>query len=341
MDPQRPPARFYVFTYPRTGSNLLTQLLALDEQPNVQHQDKPDIEGMRFFLPLLLAKLKSGNFGAHVQALPSVEREEQVKCTKDCYKRLLQHIQNAQRAGRIVCFKDHAHYIAEPVAETRLLHGDNSVTDESPWTLRGPNELDQTGIGRSDLNETLFPDEFLKTWKPIFLIKHPAASFPSFYRALVKASSPEFPQSSQGQKLYQKAMALRWVIKLYNFYVQHFSESRSDQVQWPVVIEADDMITKPEILVKLCEITGLDSSKLRFSWEKKRTDEPAEWKAFRGTLYESTQIDVSKAIGDVDMDVEAAKWREEFGEAIGRMIETRVREAMPDYLFLKSKRLRL
>ncbi|KAI9034812.1 uncharacterized protein KD926_005450 [Aspergillus affinis] len=341
MDSNQPPARVYIFTYHRTGSNLLTQLLALEDQPNVQRQEEPDINGMRFFVPLLSLKLESGHMGTHVHALPPDQREEQVRCIKDGYKRLLQHLKNAEQEGKIICFKDHAHYITEPVAETRLLYGDGSVTDELPWTLRGPDELEQTDIGRSDLNETLFPDDFLKTWKPVFLIRHPAAAFPSFHRALVKAYGPEFVESDHGRKFFQKAMALRWIRKLYNFYAQHFSNSQHDQVPWPVVIEADDIITQPEILIKLCDITGLDSSRIRLSWEKKCTDEPLAWQVFRGTLYESTKLDPSKVVGDVDLDKESVKWREEFGDVVGRRMETSVREVMPDYLFLKSKRLRL
>ncbi|OGM43183.1 hypothetical protein ABOM_008855 [Aspergillus bombycis] len=340
MDFKQPPARFYIFTYPRTGSNLLTQLLALEDQPNVASHS----EGMRFFLPLQLLKLHSGHMGTHVQALPCDQKEAQVKCAKDCYSRLLRHLQTAEREGKIVCFKDHAHYVTEPIAETRLLHGEKSVTDELPWTLRGPEEVEQTIIGRSDLNDTLFSDDFLKTWKPIFLIKHPAAAFPSFYRALVRAAGSEFVESDQGRKLYEKAMALRWVYKLYHFYVQHFSNSRpcSDgHMLWPIVIEADDIITQPEILTKLCQIIGLDSSRLRFTWEKHGPEELPELQAFRETLYESTMVDRSKVIGDVDLDKESAKWQQEFGEVIGRRIETYVREAMSHYLFLKSKRLRL
>ena len=341
MSSQRPPARVYFFTYHRTGSNLLTQLLALEDQPNVQRRDRSDINGMRFFLPLLSLKLESGYMGTHVQALPPDQREEQVRCIKDCYKRLLQHLENAEQEGKMVCFKDHAHYITEPVAETRLFYGDNSIADELPWTLRGPDELVQTDIDRSELNETLFTDNFLKTWKPVFLIKHPGTAVPSFYRALVKASGSEFVESDQGLKFCQKAMALRCVRKLYNFYAQHFSNSQHDQGVWPVVVEFDDIITQPEILVRLCEITGLESSRLRLKWNTKCTNEPLEWEAFRGTLYESTKIDPSRVVGDMDLDKESVKWQEEFEEEVSHRIEASVREAIPDYLFLKSKRLRL
>ncbi|KAE8381229.1 hypothetical protein BDV26DRAFT_301987 [Aspergillus bertholletiae] len=341
MGSNSPRERFYVFTYPRTGSNLLTHLLALDDQPNVAS----NAEGTRFFLPLQLLRLKHQCLGALAPALPYHQRAEQEKCLTDCFNRLLQHLDTAERDGKIVCFKDHAHYIIEPTAEARLLSGEQSAVDDAPWTLIGPNKLEQTRIGRSDLNETLFSDDFLKTWKPVFLIKHPAAAFPSFYRALVNAAGREFVESDRGWRFYQKAMSLRWVYKLYHFYLEHFRSpgqySTDDQLPWPIIVEADDIITQPAILVKICQIIGLESSRLRFTWDKMCSDESPGVQAFRKTLFESTAIDPSRAVGDVDLEKESIKWREEFGDEIGCRIETHVREAMPDYVFLKSMRLQV
>ncbi|KAF9885550.1 hypothetical protein FE257_012756 [Aspergillus nanangensis] len=327
------PERIYIFTYPRTGSNLLTQLLALDDQPNVASND----EGTRFFLPWHMLKTK----WTSVQALSNGQRTEHEKCIKECFGGLLQHLDNAEREGKIVCFKDHAHYVIEPVAESRLLCGENGTATEAPWTLRGPNHLEQSTDGHSALNETFFPDEFLTTWKPVFLIKHPAAAFPSFYRAL--AGGATFDEPDQGWRFYEKAMTLRWVYNLYHFYVQNSQTSGqlSSDKPGPIVLEADDIIKQPEILGKFCQITGLDHSKLRFKWEKTRPDESARVQAFRNTLYESTGIDPSRAVGDVDLGKESGKWREEFGVEIGERIERYVRKEMPYYEFLRSKRLQL
>jgi hypothetical protein len=54
----------------------------------------------------------------------------------------------------------------------------------------------------------------------------------------------------------------------------------------------------------------------------------------------STTINTKKTAGDIDINEEGRKWRDEFGEEDAQMIEKYVRAAMSDYEFLKSKRLR-
>jgi hypothetical protein len=41
----------------------------------------------------------------------------------------------------------------------------------------------------------------------------------------------------------------------------------------------------------------------------------------------------------IDIDAEAAKWKVEFGEEIAQMIEKAVRDSMPDYEYLKARRI--
>ena len=62
---------------------------------------------------------------------------------------------------------------------------------------------------------------------------------------------------------------------------------------------------------------------------------------FPESLLESTNIDPTKAVGDVELEEGAANRRKRFGENTGRRIEIYVREAIPDYVLLKSKRLRI
>ncbi|KAJ5948575.1 hypothetical protein N7454_001882 [Penicillium verhagenii] len=57
------------------------------------------------------------------------------------------------------------------------------------------------------------------------------------------------------------------------------------------------------------------------------------------TLENSSGIVRDKAPEDVDIDAEAAKWRVEFGEEIGGLVEEYVRKSMPDYEYLKARRI--
>ena len=67
--------------------------------------------------------------------------------------------------------------------------------------------------------------------------------------------------------------------------------------------------------------------------------QPASAEMMLGSLNSSDKVNLDKVAGDVDIDVEAAKWREEFGETAGDRLETNVREAMSDYEYMRSKRL--
>ena len=58
------------------------------------------------------------------------------------------------------------------------------------------------------------------------------------------------------------------------------------------------------------------------------------------TLSASTGIVEGKTSNDLDIDKEVKKWKVEFEEEGGAHIEKWVRDAMPDYEYLKSRRLR-
>lgn len=47
-----------------------------------------------------------------------------------------------------------------------------------------------------------------------------------------------------------------------------------------------------------------------------------------------------KTSTNIDIDAEANKWREEFGVEIAGYLDMWVRAAMPDYEYLKDRRLR-
>ncbi|EFE43824.1 hypothetical protein TRV_01398 [Trichophyton verrucosum HKI 0517] len=344
MAKDRSPSRFYLLTCPRTASNLLMKILALEGQSNVAYRE----DGGYFFSPLHLLRYDLNCVGTHVEELTLEQKEKQIACIKSCYNTLVQHVEDAESNGKLVIVKEHTHYLTDPVAETEFLHGEGCVTNELPWVMHGMDDLVQSTDGRSTHNKTVFSDDFLKTWRPIFLIRHPALAFPSWYRAAVRADGEEKARSTQGKLACKKVMTLRWTRRLYDFYMQESNNTSAtgrnlgegrDKGMWPLVLDADDIMTQPEVIIRFCNIVGLDSDKLKFNWEKDEQQRRPGIMAFRSTIDSSTKIDPSKAAGDVDIDQEAAKWREEFGEEIGRLVEEYVRAAMPDYTYLKSKKL--
>jgi len=113
----------------------------------------------------------------------------------------------------------------------------------------------------------------------------------------------------------------------------------------PIILDADDIILHREVVKRYCEIVGLDSTKCRFNWEPaSKAEQDAmhsiERRMKSSLLSSNGLIKTGKTAVGLDIEQEVSKWKEEFGEAEGTKIGTWVRDAMPDYNFLKARRLR-
>ncbi|KAI0165580.1 hypothetical protein GGR57DRAFT_497052 [Xylariaceae sp. FL1272] len=175
---------------------------------------------------------------------------------------------------------------------------------------------------------------------PTFLIRHPAMMLPSLLRTFDDSKGKDAAWNGRTEP-HEIEMTTKWFRAMYDFYVDQFGEGS----QWPVAIDADDIMRSPEFVVKYARITGLDPSKLKFSWEKASEEQlnkfPTLAVKILRTLNGSSGVDISKVAGDIDIAEEAVKWRAEFGEELGCKLEGWVRNAMPDYEYMYSRRLKL
>ena len=328
--------RFHLLTYPRTASNLLVRILALEDQSNLLPSEK----GGYFFIPTMGLRMhRFKTAGRHLDEWTQEERKGLMESYQNCFEALQKHAETAEAQGKDIFVKEHAPWLMEPVAETKWVFGENS-TYESPWTVKALPE--QT---HSTLNETVLPDEFLKAWLPTFLIRHPALVFPSIYRTCVDLEGPEVAKNEAGQHALE--MTMHWSRTLYDWYTQQLNipESNSEpNVTWPIILDADDIMIEPEVVLRYSIIIGLDPTKLRFSWASASKEELDKMQGperrMRSTLSASEGIIEGKTSTNLNIDEEAKKWRAEFGEEEGEKIEKWVRAAMPDYEYMKAKRLR-
>jgi len=332
-----PPRRFYLLTYPRTASNLLVRILALPDQPSLFSSER---RGYFFDGTMRLRLGPSKTAGRHLADWTPEERTALMSSYQTCFDALETQVETAAGLGKDIFVKEHATWLMEPVAETKWVFGENS-THESPWTVKVKGVPEQT---HSALNETVLPDEFLRTWLPTFLIRHPALVFPSLYRTRVDLGGAEAARTEPGFVL---EMTMHWSRTLFDWYSLQIKTSASDsdpEVTWPIILDADDIMVEPEVVVRYSEIVGLDQTKLKFSWEPAREEElskmPGRERRMRSTMSASTGIMEGKTSINLDVDDEARKWRLEFGEEEGEKIEKWVRAAMPDYEYMKAKRLR-
>jgi hypothetical protein len=342
---------FYIITYPRTCSNLLVRMLALDEQPSVF--PAPD-NGGYFFMPSFRMSMFEGLATKHVDQLSDEEASKMKQASQSCADTLGHHIAQAKSQHKRVVVKEHATLMNNPVQVTKFLHGPESTTQQL-WTVDpgpaafGEKLVDDQTSPHSPGNHTILPDLFLKAWKPTFLIRHPVATFPSFYRAMKDLMGGHGP----GEEVQKTSLTFHWNRSLYDWYARQFANAagaqngdvqRDEDAAWPIILDADDIMTEPGMLVRYSEILGLDSTMLRFSWDKPTKEQlesrSPEEQRMLSTLLASSGIDKSKLSKELSIEAEAAKWREEFGEEQGAMVEQLVRDAMPDYEYMKSKRLR-
>ncbi|KAL2172244.1 hypothetical protein VTG60DRAFT_6622 [Thermothelomyces hinnuleus] len=328
---RRSKRRFWLLTSPRTASNLLVKILNLDEQGV-----RPGpMRGGYFFLSATLERLN--RLETPIGAWTEEDREVVNKAQQAAFDALQDYVAAAEREGQGVFVKEHASMMTDPFYEHKYTHGEDAVPGE-------PGTLVARGVDRptrSPLNLTALPDEFLKTWHPTFLIRHPAAMLPSLYRT-TQADLGDFGNKRRREEGPLKIeTTMKWIRTLYEFYVAHFPEDSP----WPIVLDADDIMKTPELVAKYAPLVDLDPAKLRFSWERVPEEQlkamPKAAQVMTSHISTTSKIDPSKVAGDIDIDTEAAKWRAEFGEEAGRNIEKWVRDMMPDYLAMHSKRLRL
>lgn len=135
-------------------------------------------------------------------------------------------------------------------------------------------------------NPTIFRTEFLDGVTPVFLIRHPALSIPSFFRKDVlvcknQADDEDFP-------IYT---ALAWSRLIFDSYI--LRAGKSDKR--PVVVDAADVVYDTERTLKaLCERLEVDWSGVQLSWDPlPDSDWPTDGvlKTFFAELFKSTGVE--------------------------------------------------
>ncbi|KAI1621078.1 hypothetical protein EDD37DRAFT_639688 [Exophiala viscosa] len=192
-----PPHRFYLLTSPRTASNLVIRMLNLPKQSSLFHSSQDEY----FFGPALGCKFQHETIGKHIDELTELKRNELKHCYQTCFDALSEHGNAAAAQGKNIFVKEHVGWLADPVAETKFIFGEHSTSQPS-WTVQMsyPSTV-------SALNKTILPDEFLKTWLPTFLIRHPALSFPSIYRTTIDNEGREAARADPAHVL---EMTMHW-----------------------------------------------------------------------------------------------------------------------------------
>ncbi|KAJ5461896.1 uncharacterized protein N7458_003448 [Penicillium daleae] len=342
------PKRFWLVSVPRTASNLLLKILNIPKQPQLLSNQRSGY----FFYEAISAAAQDGILGKEPGTWTNEEKQRYKASIQGCLKDLEDFSTRAQNENKAMFTKEHAFWIFNPAAPFKM------TTSEAYSELFEEIRLDigdSYGPTRSysKSNDTFLSDEYLRSWQMAFIIRHPALSWPSMYRAFTKISEAGFMDEDGVKGTISTNMSFHWTRRLYDWCLE-----QPDIPTPPPVVDAHDLIHSPEVVLKLCDQTGLDKECLQFKWASNNNGKADNWTApgevanaeelamhrrtvniMHGTIEASTGIVKDKAPETIDITAEVAKWKAEFGEEVAGIIEKAVWDSMPDYEYLKDRRL--
>ncbi|KAF4219337.1 hypothetical protein CNMCM8980_003068 [Aspergillus fumigatiaffinis] len=326
-----PSRRIFLLAQPRTASNLLVRLLGLENQSNVYWDEAKscpfvDISHLNTLIPMA---------SKPVDEWTEDEIAEVKKGFQRCFNKLDQYVAVGESDGKVIFAKDHCNLMWRPDVRYEL-NGTASHEFKVSMSLRHEFAED-----KMPQNPTVLPSQYLVTWRPIFVIRHPALSFASYYRTSLRAyaSKDMSPLRCEALETHRKTqMSFSFTRSLYDWYVE-WSITKGDTNIVPVLLDADDYISDPEIVRRLARELGLDESSVQCSWSP-RTHQGVDYflRVWRETVDSSRGVRKDKMVRNLDIGDEYMKWKAEFGDSVAHMLLDCVMNAMPDYHYLRSKR---
>ncbi|PLN86128.1 hypothetical protein BDW42DRAFT_108484 [Aspergillus taichungensis] len=339
------PDRLLLVSVPRTASNLLVKVLDIHHQPHVH----TNLQAGYFFYDAFMTASMDGLPGRPIDTWPEAATAGIGAAFQSCFDKLEECATVATQHSKTMFAKEHAFWMLNPAAFDKTLPTPSVADHYDAFRPRIPARYGPTQT-YSPGNNTVLSDEYLRTWRMAFIIRHPALAWPSFYRAVSQMSAMGYFDTDGVRGASRTNMTLRWTRALYDWAAVQRRESGGESSA-PIVIDAHEVIHDPAAVERFCEAAGLDREAVRFEWAgekgeskhvKAATNEMqvAAAKVTQGTLDQSSGIVKDKAPATVDIAVEAEKWRGEFGEEVAKMIETAVLESMPDYEYLRKRCIR-
>ncbi|KAK5651405.1 hypothetical protein OQA88_12493 [Cercophora sp. LCS_1] len=326
---------------------VASPILDMHRQPSVLTNEKAGY----FFYGVYMSAVKKGYFNKSIDKWTGDEKAEIRDIYQQCLDRLETASTRALSRSKIMFTKEHAFWFANPA--TLLETASDSTLEPAARTndfrLKFPSIYGH-GQTFSPNNKTIFPDEYLRTWRFAFMIRHPALAWPSMHRAMYKLSKIGWFDEDGAMGVLVNNMTWKWTRQLYDWCMQN-----SDVLSAPLILDAHDVIHNPDVVFRFCELTGLDKDTVQFEWgDDTRAEKPTQggqnglWNVqneavhiMTSTLKESNGVIKGKTPAVVDIDAEVEKWKDEFGIETAAFLENAVRETMPDYEYLRERCLRV
>lgn len=345
------PRRVLLVSTPRTASNLLMKVLNIPNQPNTYVNEK----GGYFFYPAFISAANNDYMERPAAQWTESEKQKVKAVYQSCVDKLEIEAAQAEGSNKRMFIKEHASWMFGPAAVQKKLTGVHDEEFLNAFRVHTPEKYGSLSTYTSS-NETIFSDEYLRSWQMGFVIRHPALSLPSFWRALLKLAEKGIINEDAMERTTMANMGMCWARSLYDWCLEQPGLSRL-----PPLVDAYDLINNPSVVVRFAEETGMDPKVLQFEWESQDHEKKTGFwasdhaKASAGddvegshiraanvmltTLSSSSGMIKNRTPAEVDLAVEAQNWKVEFGSRVAEFIEKAVLESMPDYEYLKARRI--
>ncbi|KAI9373794.1 hypothetical protein BJX61DRAFT_501272 [Aspergillus egyptiacus] len=342
------PRRLLLVSMPRTASNLLVKVLNIQNQPQVLTNEK----GGYFFYEPFMAVTEGGHVSKPLDQWAPATRKEIHAGFQKAVDALEEFSAQAARENKMLFAKEHAFWFFNPASTEKMLTGSTNPDYFRQFSVSLPEEkYGPSARTFSANNETVLPDEYLRTWQMAFIIRHPALAWPSMYRAMRKMAVAGWVDQDAMKGVTDTNLSLRYSRMLYDWCLEQGDSLPSK----PQVLDAYDVIHNPGTVVEFCRRTGLDPGVVQFEWEgageknggdgggeaAKADKKEAIVGVMLSTLRQSTGVVKDMTPETVDIAAETEKWKAEFGEDAARLLEKVVWESMPDYEYLKARRIQV
>lgn len=197
--------------------------------------------------------------------------------------------------------------------------------------------LDSEGAGATKTNPTFFPDALMLTIQPIFLIRHPFKAFPSCLRVWKGPLT-----GSIDEKANEEVLTFCWTRLLYEWYTERAVTDATAPTA--ILIDADDFIRDWGLQEAVCNKLGFDVDRIQRTWDAATEDEVEKLGPIAqvcSSLYHSNGVLQSTDHVTIDLDEARKAWSQEFGADEASKLASFAEEAMPDYIWLKERCLRV
>ncbi|KAJ4486461.1 hypothetical protein C8R41DRAFT_436606 [Lentinula lateritia] len=320
--------RLFLYSHPRTRSNLFMRLL--ETHPQMVAKQYPF---MFAFQAGPEAQWSEEKRALRIQSSHMSVEEADKKSYQAGLDEMEELLAKANEEGKICIIKEHTVHLFESEFVNAKI---SSPRHGVPRPVIVDRRLDVTNSGEADVplpvpNPTLLPDRLLASMSPILIIRHPIFAYTSYIRAASifggTGIDSEFPLMA----------TYRWQRIIYDLYRDYYDKTDPEgRKHWPIVIDGDKLVedTKGQ-MEKFCALTGIDETQIQYSWNA--SNEPIEdvYRAFVGTIKESTGvIKTPKSSEALNVEEYVEKWTEEFDETVAQRLKEAVEASIEDYEYL-------